>query len=146
VGNVVNNRLITTKDLLQLTSPVILCANRADFSKALSDNGFKTVSVNLPLAQSFVGLDLLDIRTSLIDSILKILPHNEPVYLKDYELLFDPRYEIDVLRFFTRLARQCKLIIEWCGRIHGETLTYAEPGYSDYIQYNINNYDITVVI
>ena len=145
MGNVVNNRLITAEELLQLTSPVILCSNREDFIKALTDNGFETVSLNLQLARLLTGHDLTDIRTVLVDSIQKILPHNEPVYLTDYEMLFDPRYDIDVLRLFAQLARQRKLIIKWCGKIKEETLTYAEQGYSDYRQYKIKDYDITVV-
>jgi hypothetical protein len=54
-------------------------------------------------------------------------------------------YEIDVLRLFTDIARQRKLIIKWCGSADENTLTYAEQGYADYKRYNINDYDITVV-
>ena len=146
MGNVVNNRLITAKELSQQTLPVILCVNRADFNKALTDNGFKTISLNLPLSRLLAGLDLTDIRNALVDIIQNILPHNEPIYLTDYEMLFDPRYDIDVLRLFAQLARQRKLIIEWCGKTNEETLIYAEHGYSDYKQFKIKDYDVTAVI
>jgi hypothetical protein len=145
VGILINNRLTTAKELLKLSPPVILCVNRTDIKNALSENEFKTVSLNLPLARLLTGLDLMDARTALVDSMREILPLNEPIYLIDYEMLFDPRYEIDVLRLFAQFARQGKLIVKWCGRIQEETLTYAEPGYSDYKQFKIEDYDVVVV-
>jgi hypothetical protein len=61
-------------------------------------------------------------------------------------MLFDPRYELDVLRLFTDLARGTKLIVKWCGKVDGNTLTYAEQGYADYKRYNSTDYNVTIVI
>jgi hypothetical protein len=82
----------------------------------------------------------------LTDAVCGIMPQNEPVYLTDYEMLFDPRYEIDVLRLFVELARRNKLIVKWCGQASEKTISYAEPGYSDYKQYKISDYDVAIVL
>jgi hypothetical protein len=60
-------------------------------------------------------------------------------------MLFDPRYELDVLRIFIDLARRNKLIVKWCGKVNGETLTYAEQSYADYKRYKISDYDVVIV-
>jgi hypothetical protein len=146
VGRVVNNRLLTANELLRLTPPVIFCVNRPDFEKMLFENGYKQISLNLPLAQSLVGLDLKDIRTVITNKIHQILPQSAPVYLTDFEMLFNPQYELDVLRLFIGLARQNKLIIKWRGKANKESIKYAELGYSDYKLFSIKDYDATVVM
>ena len=145
MGRIVSNRSLTAKELLQLKPPVILCTNRPDLERAINESGYQTVSLNLPLAQSIINLDLREVCSVLPRNVQEILPPSKPVYLVDYEMLFDPRYEVDVLRLFVDIARRNKLIVKWCGKVDGETLTYAEQGYADYKRYKINDYDVVIV-
>jgi len=146
VGRIVNSRSLTTKELLRLVPPIILCTDKPNFERIIAENGYRQISINLPLAQSLTGLEPKDIRTIITDKIRGILPQGESVYLTDYEMLFDPRYEIDILRLFIDLARRNKLIVKWCGKVDGDMLTYAEQGYADYKQYKMNDYDVVIVV
>jgi hypothetical protein len=145
VGKVINSRSLTVKELMRLTPPVILCVNRPDFDKAITDCGYRTISLNLPLTRFLIELGLREIRSTLTDKVKEILPQVEPVYLLDYEILFNPRYEIDALRLFIELARRNKLIIRWSGTTDGDTLIYSELGFDDYKRYRISDYDVVIV-
>ena len=145
MSKVINNRSLTAKELFKLAPPVILCINRPDFERAIVESGYKTISLNLPLARSIAELEQKEISSALVDAVCGILPQNEPVYLTDYEMLFDPRYEIDILRFFVELARQNKLIVKWCGTMDGDTLVYAEQGYEDYRRYKASDYEAVII-
>ena len=146
MGKVVNARKTTAQELLKLAPPIIICSSRPDFEGAIIENGYTQVSLNKPLASMIVGLDIKAIRLCLADKIREIMPNSDPIYLMDYEMLFDPRYELDVLRLFIDLSRRNKLIVKWYGKATEDKLTYAEQGYADYKQYKINDYDVAIVI
>ncbi len=68
-----------------------------------------------------------------------------PIILKDFEMLFDPRYNIDVLRLITEVSRKRKIIAIWPGVLDKDNLVYADAESPDYQVFNINNYDIICV-
>ena len=146
MGRTYNNRTLAAKELPRLLSPVLLCANRPDFDKVIATAGYQTVSLNLPLARSLVGLNVVDIQSSISYKIREVLPLSKPLCLTDYEMLLDPRYELDIMRLFLDVSRRNKLIVKWCGATDGDTLIYAEQGFEDYKRIKIIDYDITVVI
>jgi hypothetical protein len=133
------------KELPRLPSPTLLCVIRPDLDKTITEAGYQMVSLNLPLARSLAGLTAHDIRAVLTEEIRRLIPQGKPVYLTGYEMLFDPRYELDVIRLFIELSRQNTIIIRWCGAVGDDVLTYAEKGYADYKQYKMNAYDVTIV-
>jgi len=147
VGKIVNARKTTAKELLKLAPPVIICSSRPDFEGTILENGYTQVSLNKHLSSMIAGLDIKAIRLCLADKIREIIPNNsDPIYLTDYEMLFDPRYELDVLRLFIEISRKNKLIVKWCGKGTEESLSYAEQGFVDYKQYKISDYDVAIVI
>lgn len=146
MGKIYNNRTVIAKDLSRLPSPVLLCVDRTDFDKEIAEADYQTVSLNLPLAKSLEGLSEGDIQSVIGDKIREALPPSKPVYLTDYEMLFDPRYGLDVIRLFMDVSRNNKFIIKWSGAADNDTLTYAEPGYQDYKRIKISDYDVTVVL
>ncbi|GHV29558.1 hypothetical protein FACS1894167_09050 [Synergistales bacterium] len=145
MGKTLSSRTLAAKELPQLSPPVLLCSDMPDFNKAVMEAGLRTVSLNLPLARSLVGLQVREMLAALMEKIHALLPKTEPVYLTDYEMLFDPRYELDVIHLFVDLSRRNRLIVRWCGALDGETLTYAEQGCTDFKRYNIKDYEVTVV-
>lgn len=73
---------------------------------------------------------------------------------KDYiavgniDILFNPNYNLNILRYFINLARKETVkvvIIEWPGKLKGDYLEYSQINYPDYARYNINNYKIVCV-
>jgi hypothetical protein len=146
MGGTYNSRTLQARELSKLSTPILLCVDIPDFDKAIADSEYETISLNLPLARSLSGLPERDIPSVIASRIHDILPSQKPVYLKDYEMLFDPRYGLDVLRLFMDLSRKNKLTVKWCGAAHGDTLTYAEPGFEDYKRFKISDYDVSVIV
>jgi hypothetical protein len=146
MGNIYNHRTLTANEILRLPSPVLICVDRLDIDATINDAGYQPVSLNLPLARSFLVMSEKDMQSVITDKIRNILPYSTPVYLLNYEMLFDPKYNLDIIRLFIDLSRRTRLIVKWCGTLDGDVLIYSEPGYEDYTRININNYDITVVV
>ena len=67
------------------------------------------------------------------------------VTIKDIDVLFNPSYQVDVLRILIDARKRKKYNLIWPGRIENGKLIYAEEGYPDYKVYEIANYDITCV-
>ena len=81
------------------------------------------------------------------DEVMSIISQcNAPILLEDYEILFDPRYDIDAIKVFTELSRRQKVVVKWCGKLNGNSLEYATPDDKDYHSFKIQDYDIICVI
>ena len=137
-----------SKNMLEKTNmAIVLCSSAPRLKKIIAEAGFKELSLNKILAETLVKKDTA-IRPQLVaDEVMKIVTSIQgPVFLTDYEMLFDPRYSIDVIRFFYELSRRAKIVIKWCGTLDDNHLVYATPAYRDFHSYNIHDYDITCVI
>jgi hypothetical protein len=132
--------------LLELPSPILLCVQRSDFENAIINAEVKQLSINLPLARVLYNKANGTKYANITATVLSLIPNNAPIYLTDYEMLFDPRYELDVIKLFCEISRYNKLIIKWCGSFKDDSLIYSEPGYDDYSKYKINDYKIVCVI
>ena len=145
MGTIYSNRALTASKLLKFQSPILLCVKRKDYVKAISDAGFQTVDLNLPLAKNLIYRKEHETAPNVTEIVISLMPDGSPVYLTDYEILFDPRYKLDVMKLFYEISRYNKLIVQWCGSFVNEVLIFAEPGYEDYAKYLISDYDITCV-
>ena len=146
MGKVISRKTLTPKELLRLASPVLFCSSWQFYKTIIEDSGFQTISLNLPLAKALIGKSEKEIIASITDIILGLLPKQNPIYLSDYETLFDPRYRLDVIKLFCEIARHNKLFIQWCGGLINGFLTYAEHGYTDYAKYKVSDYEITCIV
>lgn len=125
--------------------PVVLCNQKTIDEQAIVAAGYQRCSLNYPLAKALVSSPEAERITMVRETVLTLIPRRTAVYLVDYEMLFDPRYEIDVLKLFYEISRRQKLVVKWCGRLAAQMLVYAEPGYPEYKQYSIAEYDIICV-
>jgi hypothetical protein len=146
MGAIYNSQTLQASELPKLSTPILLCVDKPDYDTEIDDSEYQKVSLNLPLARSLSGLPEKDIPSIIASRIRDILPSQKPVYLIDYEMLFDPRYGLDILRLFTDLSRKNKLIVKWYGAANSDTLTYAEPEFEDYKRFKISDYDVSVVM
>lgn len=81
---------------------------------------------------------------SCFQSVLAQYPDN--VVIKDIDVMFNPAYQVDVLKILTEARKSKPYSVIWLGRYENGTLYYSEQGYSDYKTYEVKNYDITCVI
>lgn len=80
----------------------------------------------------------------IIDSIIASLPDN--CLVKDFDVLFNPEYQIDVLQVLVASCKKKNFSIRWPGTYNDGKLMYAETGYSDFKTFDLDKYDVTCVV
>lgn len=124
---------------------IVLCGNYNSIKRAF--NGFKIISLGAMLSDKLIRYPIERRNSILIKEMDNILLNNndKKLFIKDIDILFNPDYKLDVLKYFYGLARVKKVVIEWNGIIANSYLQYSEVGYLDYKRYSINKYDIICV-
>ena len=79
----------------------------------------------------------------IFNSVLDRYP--DGVTIKDIDVMFNPEYQVDVLKILIEARKRKRFSVIWPGRYEDGKLIYAEEGYPDYRVYEIANYDITCV-
>ena len=126
-------------------TPLILCKETAKTKEAISSAGFATISLNSVFSKALLEYDPKD-RPKVASEVLnKILAYHVPIYIKDFEMLFDPRYKIDPLKLFCEKARIIKVAVQWPGQFKNGNLVYAEQDDPEYREYDCNKYQIRIV-
>lgn len=80
----------------------------------------------------------------IFDSVLARYP--DGVIIKDIDVMFNPEYQIDVLKLLVDARKRKDYKVIWPGRYEDGKLIYGEEGYLDYKVFDIANYDITFII
>ena len=106
-----------------------------------------TVSINLELARELKAFKPKR-RTMQIERcfayVLSKLP--DGVVLKDFDVLFNPDYKVDVMTMMMNTCKAKPFSIIWPGTFDGTRLVYAEEGFQDYKTYDVSCYDITCIV
>lgn len=131
---------LTSSGKSGLPQPIIYCGpNPAPAAEA--------VSLNVPMAQSLAALKP-NRRTMRLEQcfrqVLDSLPENP--LIRDFDVLFNPDYEVDILRIMASVGKSTPFQVLWPGRYENGRLIYAEEGYRDYKVYELDNYDVTCII
>ena len=125
--------------------PLIICAALPRLQKKLEAAGYQTVHINIELSKRLLSF-APDERPARVEGELrKILNGPDPMFLTDFEMLFDPRYEIDILKIFCERARFAAIAVRWPGRSTSDKLTYAGPEAPDHHEYDCSKYQIRLV-
>jgi DNA polymerase III delta prime subunit len=99
--------------------------------------GCEVVNVNLELSRRMLDLPRTQ-RSRQIERLLKeviaAVP-GEVVLLDNLEILFDTGLEVEPLRLLQTSSRNRTIVASWNGRYRDATLTYAEPGHPEFMQY-----------
>jgi hypothetical protein len=147
MGATINVSMLNADVLKKTTTPIILCSFPNRVARLMEGGQYVPLNLNIKLAEALVIFPQAQRSRRANDEIMSIASQcQKPILLEDYEILFDPRYEIDAIKVFTEIARRQKVIVKWCGRVNGNVLEYATPEYKDYHSFRIQDYDITCVI
>lgn len=125
--------------------PLFICTDVQRARKKLEEASYKTVSVNALLSKALIEYSASERPKHIEAELKKILSYHVPILITDFEMLFDPRYEIDVIKLFCEKARVINVAVKWPGKFTGTKLTYAEPEYKDYHEFNCSLYQIRIV-
>lgn len=124
---------------------IILCTGYKQFENYFKD--FNEISLGITLADRLMRYPIEKRSEILLRELDKLLlkSSHKDMLVKDIDILFNPEYKFDVLRYFTNLARVKNIVVVWSGIITNGYLQYSENGYLDYKRYLIKNYDIICV-
>ena len=147
MGTLIKSSQFSKKMLEKTNTPIILCSSAPRLKKIMAEAGYHELIINGLLAEAIRKNHAASRPQFVSDEAIRIVsPILGPIYLPDYEMLFDQRYNIDVFRLFYELSRRAKIVIKWCGTLDDNHLVYATPAYIDFHSYNIHDYDVTCVI
>jgi hypothetical protein len=136
---------LTSEKIDIFMSPYIFCTDEKQTMEYAKD--YEIISINKILSYRLLSYELEKRKLFVTDEFNKIISNKAtPLMITDFEMLFSPEYEIDVLKLFITANRKRKIAALWCGKYENEILVFSEPDFLDYQIYNINNYDITCLI
>ena len=103
-------------------------------------------SVSKDLADALLACKLNRRSMKLEQIFNKVLDkYPDGVTIKDIDVMFNPEYQVDVLKILIAARKRKQYSVIWPGRFEDGKLIYGEEGYLDYKTYNIADYDITCV-
>lgn len=101
------------------------------------DLGCEVVNVNLELSMKMLELTRSQ-RSRQVEPLLRNLIAAAPcevVLLDNLEILFDTGLEVEPLRLLQVSSRNRTVVASWSGTYINGTLTYAEPGHPEFVQF-----------
>ena len=140
MGIVIKARDLPALERSGIQRPIVYCNPDA----AIIDSA---VSLNVDLAKRLAAIKP-NRRTMRMEQCFRQVVESLPddVVVKDFDVLFNPDYEVDILRIMSSLAKSKPYRILWPGKCDGQRLFYAEEGYRDYKVFEIDKYDVTCVV
>jgi hypothetical protein len=109
--------------------------------------GCPVANVNLELSKRMLELTRTQ-RPRQVERLLKDLiaaAPGEVVLLDNLEILFDTGLEVEPLRLLQVSSRNRTVVATWSGTYIGGTLTYAEPGHPEFVQFKKVDAVVTAV-
>ena len=141
MGDVIKAYQVKKADIANMMKPIIYCNPPREIENSAQ-------SVNIQIAKELQKQSSVMMRTMKLESIVQEVIEfmgDDPV-IKDFDVLFNPSYQTDVLKALVNVCRKKQFSVIWPGRYEDNHLYYAEEGYQDYKVYEISNYDVTVIV
>lgn len=136
MGRIVDAFEYHDQELVDSGKLIVFCNN---------NNADEGISLNVPLAEKLKEVSPTKRNLQMEKYISEIIDSHEESLIKDFDILFNPIYKIDLLQIFINLKKTKDISIRWPGELKENRLIYAEPEYDDYKTFTIDNYDIICV-
>lgn len=140
MGNIIHSLSVTGLGYVGLLKPVIYCCPDETVVES-------AISINYTLAEKLFALKPKRRTIQLaicFEEILKMLPDN--TVIKDFDVMFNPEYKVDVLKIMIDACKRKPFSIIWPGKYEDGKLFYAEDGYPDFKAFRVEDYDITCIV
>ncbi|WP_334196208.1 BREX-3 system P-loop-containing protein BrxF [Muricomes intestini] len=115
--------------------------------KKIRQMSVSPVSISKPLSEELLKISPKN-RSMRLSSCFRTVLSQYPddVVIEGIDVMFNPAYQVDVLRILTETRKNKSYSVVWPGKYENGLLIYSEQGYPDYKTYEVRNYDITCVI
>ncbi len=145
LGYIINAHEMEREMLNRSSMLLINCSEKIDASMFLEQ--YSELNINMLLSDKMRRIDLRHRNLSVQDELNKILSSVKgELWISDFEMLFNPDYQVDVLKYFIDLSMRRKLVLKWCGYVENEYLKYSKPEFNDYKSYRIADNNIICVV
>lgn len=140
MGVIIKARDLPAHEHDSVARPIIYCY----LDQALDA---QAISLNVELAKKLSAIKP-NRRTMRMEQCFQqvVLTLADDVLIKDFDVMFNPEYEVDVLKVLCSVARNKLFRVLWPGKFENGRLIYAEEGFCDYRAFEISKYDVTVVV
>ena len=140
MGIIIQKKDFRILDKASLLKPIIHCSP----DEWVLNSAF---SLNVPLAERLLVIKSKRRAMRMAQCFQQILSGlSDNIIIKDFDVMFHPDYQIDVLRLLIEQYKVKPFEVIWPGRYEDGRLIYAEEGYRDYKVFEISKYDVTVVV
>ncbi|MDU6263680.1 MAG: BREX-3 system P-loop-containing protein BrxF [Anaerocolumna aminovalerica] len=140
MGAIIQARDFSPEKHAGLLKPIIYCCPYGNVES-------EAISINVLLAEKLVKFRP-NRRTMRLEhcfsQVLDSLP--DGVIIKDFDVMFNPEYQVDLLKLMVTVCKKKPFSIIWPGKCDDGMLFYAEEGYQDYKLFSIEDYDVTCIV
>jgi len=140
MGVIIQARAFFKAEQGSFLKPVIYCGK-------FDDTKSEAASINIHLAKELIefppnqrSMRLEQCFRQVIDTLC------DGVVIKDFDVMFNPEYKVDLLRIMIATCKNKPFNVLWPGKCENGKLFYSEEGYADYKIFNIEDYDITCIV
>ena len=127
--------------------PVISCVPIVELCEICNLKEIETVNLGLELSSALKEIQL-DKRGNLVQKELdRILgnSNSSSLLVANIDILFNPSYKLNVLKYFINLARTKMVLVQWPGEMKGNVLQYSQINAADYVRYDLQDYGIACI-
>lgn len=140
MGKIIKLRDLSAAGRNAIQRPIIYCNPEAEMDGC-------AISVNVALAKKLLETKPNRRAIRLEQCFAEVInPLPDDSVVKDFDVMFNPDYEVDVLHILSSVGKSKMYRVLWPGKCDGARLIYAEEGYRDYKVYEIEQYDVTCVV
>lgn len=127
--------------------PVISCVPILELCKIYKFEEITTVDLGLELSSILKEISIDKRYESVQKGLDKIFidMNSNNLMVLNVDILFNPSYKLNVLKYFIKLARTKKVLVQWPGEIKGNVLQYSKINYTDYVKYDLQDYEIACI-
>ena len=128
-------------------SLIVICMKYDEFLKHKEIKDLSIINLGLDLSLVLKEHPVESRNSKVIDELNNIFARvqTEHILVKNLDMLFNPEYKLNILKYFIDLSRNKLVFIEWPGHLKGRELEYSEINYPDYQRYSIDDHKIVVV-
>lgn len=139
MGKVIQARSMPSSGYAGLMRPIIYCVPDVNLVT-------EAVAINLLLAEKLAALRPKR-RTICLEACFgEVLDElDDYVVIKDFDVMFNPEYKVDVLKILTSACKKKPFSVIWPGKCEDGKLFYAEDGYPDFKVFSVEEYDVTCI-
>lgn len=100
----------------------------------ITEHSVSYISLNKEISKLLIGKPTANLLANILDWLYNKLKGIEknPILLTDFDILFEPSFELDPLTIFKQVSRNTSLLVLWPGEFNNKTLSYASPEHTHY--------------